>query len=396
MRPSAAEPHEVLVLGGGVVGAATAHALARRGRRVLLLDQLEPGHRRGSSHGDGRIVRYTYPEAVYLEMARRAFRGWGEIEERTGERLIEVTGNWECGPEDSPQLADLVASFERDDLPYERLTAEESHRRFPHFRLPAGSIALHQGSGGVVRAGRAVELLWRLAREAGADVATGERIVEIDPGPPVRLRSAGGSEHRGQRLVVAAGGWSARLLAPLGLELPLTVTREVVAYFAPRAGTGVDHRVGAMPTLIDYHGERPFYGLPWIDVPGVKVGWHRSGPVVDPGPPTEEAEPEPDPDVLDRLRSYLAERLPHLDPEPTVTLTCLYTNTPDYHFVLDRHPELPHLAVGAGFSGHGFKFGPVTGEILADLALGEEPPVALELFRLARFQEGELRPRTGA
>ena len=407
MKFSGDAPYDFLVLGGGIVGSATAEALARRGQRLLLVEPTAAAHAGGSSHGDGRIVRYSYPEPVYVAMARRSYRAWANLEASSGETLVERTGSFECGPPDSQPLAALEHSFQRDGIAYERLSAAESAERFPHVRLPEGSFALFQADGGVVRAERAVHTLLRLAQRAGADVVMGEgaaRILPEDDG--VTVEGTRGTRWRARAVVVTTGGWTAPLLAPLGLDLPLTITREQVSYFPVRSGCTLNFGIGGMPTLIDYHNaEQPIYGLPQIEVPGVKLGWHHSGPEMVPGmksdtetdPETDpEIDPEINPGILRKVQAYVRSHLPELEPNPIETHRCLYNNTPDYHFVLDRHPNWPQVVVGTGFSGHGFKFAPVLGEILATLALDEEPPVDLTTFRLARFAEKNLQRRRSA
>ncbi len=226
---------------------------------------------------------------------------------------------------------------------------------------------------------------------AGGTTVTGERVTGIEVrGEEVTVVAESGARWQAPRLVVAAGGWSAKLLAEVGLELPLTITQEQLAFFPAR--DGLDHRASAMPVFIDYHAPDPFYGLPQIVVPGVKVGWHHRGQ------PIDADEPKPfDEENLAAVQRYVAERLPHLDTRYVERLTCLYTNTPDYHFILDRHPTLPNVIIGTGFSGHGFKFGPVLGESLAALALDEPPPVPLDMFALSRFAWVErLARRTNA
>lgn len=406
--------HDVAIVGGGVVGAATAAELARRGARAVLLERHAPGHVHGSSHGDGRIFRLTYEDPLYVAMARRAAELWRGLEARCGERLLEPSGNWECGPAESPILAELVGVLERLELPFERWTAAESRRRMPHFVLPDASIAIHQPDGGVLRADRAVGALWADASSPGADLHGADlhgaemrvdaAVEHLDVGrDKVRLTGAWGSLEA-RTVIVAAGAWTAGLLAPLGVDLPLDVSREQVYYFAPRPGAaadGIDGSVGAMPTMIDYHDPaKPFYALPSVDGGGVKVGRHRGGKSIDPSA-LRFAEP-PVFDAADqaRVEDHVRAHLPWLEPKPIRRSTCLYVNTADYHFVLDRiqAPGVDgRVVVGGGFSGHGFKFAPVLGEILADLALGETPSFDLSGFRLDRFRDpASLRRRTGA
>lgn len=388
------EHFEIVVVGGGIIGAATAEVLTRRGKRVALVERRSPAHEHGSSHGDGRIIRYTYPEAIYIAMAQRVYHAWSAIEARCGEILVETTGGWECGPASSPQLAELQSSFELHGIDYEALGPEETSHRFPQLWLPEGSRALYQADGGIVRAERAVRALWRVVEASGAAIRSGAHVTAIEAGDSeVRVVLEDGQILTADSVVLAVGGWAAGLTAELGLELPLAVSRETVAYFPLVAGSTLDHSLRALPTVIDYHtSEQPFYCLPKIDVPGVKIGWHHSGPVIDPDDPED---PVSSQRIVDRISRFVAERFPALDPRPLGTLSCLYTNTPDYHFVIDRHPTCERVVIGAGFSGHGFKFGPVIGEILADLATGAEPAFDLETFRIARF-EGEITRRTGA
>lgn len=373
--------YTVMVLGGGIVGAATAEALARRGERVLLVEQFAPGHTRGSSHGDGRIIRYAYADQVYVELAHLAYPLWQAAGRRAGEPLIHLTGGWDCDVANSAQLAQLEINFQRYQLAYERLTAAESNRRWPQFHLDEGSEAIFQPDGGVALADRAVRALWRLAQAAGADTVTEERIEGIDVvGDRVQLRGATGRRYVGERLALTAGSWSGGLLRQLGLSLPLTPLQVQVAHFPVRSS--LSHGLDAMPVFIDYHTPQPFYGLPQVERPGVKVGWHTAGaPLADP----DEEQPLNQAD-METLRRFVWQRLPHLGTVPLQTILCRYTMTPDEHFVLDRHPQLPQVVIGTGFSGHGFKFGPALGELLARLVLQEPLGFDLTPFAIGRFQ----------
>ena len=390
-----------LVVGGGVMGAATAWALARRGERVILLDRYAPGHPHGSSHGDGRIFRFTYPEPVYLKMAQLAHRGWNELTEIAGGPLVLATGNWDTGLPDQPQIRELEENMAAHDVPFERLSAEESNARFPQLRIPTGSVALHQSEGGVVLADPAVDAMWKAAAAEGAEVAEGERVIAIEPSDRgVRVATESGGRYSADRLVLTAGGWTGALLEPLELELPLSVSREMVVYLPPNEEESTpSHLVGDMPTFIDYHRcqegaeeEIPVYGLPQIEVPGVKIGLHHLGREL----ASADDQAQPNPELERRTIAVARELLPHLEAPPVKTLHCLYTNTPDYHFILDRMPGERTVTIGTGFSGHGFKFGPAIGEILAALAREEAHPVPLDLFSIDRFADPEsLQRRSG-
>jgi len=371
---------KIVVLGGGVVGAATADALARRGQEVVLLEQYVRGHGSGSSHGDGRIFRFVYPEAIYVEMARLAKGGWQELEARTGQHLLALTGNWDCAPAGSGVLEALQRALDGAGLHYERLSAELSNASFPQFHLPGGWEALYQDDGGALFSARAMTAFWKSAEDAGAQMRSETRVVNVLPRPDgIAVTCASGETVLADRLVLAAGAWSAGLGIQLGLTLPLAITREQLCYFAVR--DEVDHRPGAMPTFVSHEGPRQYFGLPVMEGAGVKVGWNYSG--------TPIAKPEQatgiDTAIVRAICEFTEARLPHLDPDPLNVATCLYAATPDNDFILDRSQGDPRIVVGAAFSGHGFKFAPVLGSVLAALALDEEPPVSLDRFRIDRF-----------
>ncbi len=385
---------DTIVIGGGIMGAAAAYGLAKRGQAVLLLDQYEPGHAHGSSHGDGRIVRFNYTEAIYVELAMLAYPAWEALSAAAGEPLIQRTGLIEYGPADSQPVAESEANLQRYGLTYESLSAEEANQRFPQFHFAPGSKLIYQADGAVGFATKAVQALWRLVQEAGGETRSGTRIQRIEAhDDSVTVHSTDGERWHAKKLILAAGGWTKSLAAQIGLDLPLVVTQEVVGYFRPV--DDVDHRVGTMPCIIDYVDsvDVPYYGLPQVDIPGIKAGWHHSGTVIEP----DDARPEPTQAQLQALTHWMQRAFPHVEKQPSETVTCLYTSTPDHHFILDRHPQHSHIVIGAGFSGHGFKFGSAVGEILAQLALGETPPIALETFSLRRFDDpGNLDKRLGA
>ena len=225
----------------------------------------------------------------------------------------------------------------------------------------------------------------------GGDTKTDTRILAIDTtGSTVKLRDDNGYTWETHNLVITAGAWTKKLLAPLDIDIPLVATQEQLCYFPSK--DDVDHSVGNMPDMIDFGYDDPFYTIPQVEVPGVKVGWHHTGAEVEPNQPV---------DLGDRItvgmQAFVERRFPHLSTTPVETINCLYTNTPDFHFILDRHPTIPNIVIGAGFSGHGFKFAPTIGTILANLSRGQEPPVALDTFALARFANPEnIVRRTGA
>lgn len=330
---------KIAVVGGGVMGSATARALARRDHDVLLYEQFEPGHERGSSHGRTRIYRYSYPDARYVEMMQAALPLWRALEAECGEELLRVTGGIDTGK----NMDAHIASFEERGVRYEVLSGSEVHERWPLIRLPEDKC-LYQADGGVVYADRAWRALFDGAARAGARLLIGRRVVSIAEG---RVNTDSRTEDV-DMIVVTAGGWAPKLLERAGIELHVKPTRETVAFF---------HMEGTAPTYVDW-GDPSVYALA-DPGHGVKVGEHIAGPRTDP-----DEDGRPDLESIERLSAWVSERFPAADPEPWHAETCIYTNTPDEHFVLQRHDG---IVVGSACSGHGFKFAPLIGERLADL-----------------------------
>lgn len=373
---------DTIVLGGGIVGASAAYALIKRGEKTLLVDQFVPGHDRGSSHGDGRVFRLNYPEDFYVDMAAKSLPLWQALSDAAGRPVIQKTGIIEYGPAGSQLVEESRVQLENANHPHEVLSPKAARSRFPQFAFAEDKDLLFQADGAVVFAGTAVQELWRLFQEGGGITHTETRIEKLEvSADSVSIIDTTGKKFTAKRLVMAAGAWTNSLLTQVGLKLPIEVTQEVLAYFPPK-DDNINYRVGTMPVMVDYHLEEPHYTLPIVDVGGVKIGWHHTGPVIQAD--DERHIPQ---EIMDGIQHFVRTIFPHLEDQPMETVTCLYSNSVDYHFILDTHPEYDHLVIGAGFSGHGFKFGPLLGEILADLALGTASPVSLEPFSLRRFED---------
>ena len=385
--------YDAIVLGGGIVGVSTAYALAKRGHNILMIEQYEAGHKRGSSHGDGRVIRFNYMEGIYVEMAMQAYPAWRDLEQASGIKLIQETGLIEYGPMDCIPMQESEAQLQKYNLPYEKMSPVEANQRFPQFKFADNTALLYQPEGAIVFADTAVKALWQVAKTEDASILTGCRIEAIEASDnDVTLRDTEGNTYTASKLVVAVGGWTKTVADILGINIALEVTQEVLSYFAPKDDS-VNHRVGTMPAMVDYYNlETPFYCLPIVEVGGVKVGWHHTGRVVD-----ADDERLIDAHIVKGAGDWVSDLFPHLNPEAIHSVACLYSNTPDYHFVLDTHPTLKHIAIGTGFSGHGFKFGSILGDILADLVLGEQSSLDLSTFSLSRFDDlDKLEKRIGA
>jgi len=365
------EQVEVAVVGAGLLGSAAARALAACGVPTLLFEQFALGHARGSSHGATRIFRYSYPDPCYVEMAVRAGEAWARLTADAGEELLVRTGGLDAGP----GAEDCAKALAACGVAHAWLTDGEVRARFPGIAAGPGERMLFQPDSGVSLAGRTVAALQRLARRDGAAIRASTPVLGIEAGRDrVLLRTAAG-EVTARAAVITAGPWAQSVLAGALPHAPrLTVTVQQVRYFAPRDPAAV------WPTLIEWGpGGLVWYAVPAAGVaPGIKVAAHTPGPAVDPrgGPFTEI-----DPALEEEAAGYVRDRLPGLDPAGLAAETCLYTMTPDEDFVLDTAGP---LVVGGGCSGHAFKFGPLLGEFLADLALGRDIPVPRERFALHR------------
>lgn len=356
--PSVPERFDVTVVGGGVMGLAALRALARRGARAALLERLEPGHDRGSSHGPTRVFRAGYPDARYVELARAARGAWRELEEAAGVPLLDPRPCLFFGPPNG-----LIEAYERGTAGpgsgIRRIDAKTARARFPALALPESGVVLEETGAAVVAAERAVRALLDQARAAGATLfcrravraierASDRLVIHTDRGP---LAS--------DRAVVTAGAWTARLLPEL--SVPLTPLRQTVGYLrlSEPVAMPIWIRLGRAPG--DVH-----YGLPTDRPDVIKIARHvTSGPGDDP-----DARPDqPDPEALADLTRAAAAIVSAGVLEVAGWDSCLYTSTPSEDFVLDRLPADARITVGAGFSGHGFKFAPLIGEALAELSL---------------------------
>lgn len=354
--------YDVAVIGLGGMGGAAAYRLAGRGLRVVGLERFGPAHDRGSSHGDSRIIRQAYFEhPAYVPLLRRAYELWRETERASGADLLTITGGLFIGPPDAVTVTGALASARQWGLEYAYLDAAAIARRFPTFRPGPDDVAVYEPYAGYVVPEAAVRANLDLAAAAGADLRFGERVTGwAADGDGVRVTTAAGA-YDADRLVIAAGAWAPGLLAEL--NLPLTVERQVMHWFQvddPAAFAAPGHPIYVWE---DATGDQVYgFGVRPGDT-AAKVAFFRRPNATDP-------------DHVDRtvhnaeiaeIRDHMATRIPGLRAHAAAT-TCLYTLTPDHHFVLGPHPARPNVTIAAGFSGHGFKFVPVIGEILADLA----------------------------
>ena len=367
----------MVVVGVGGMGSAALHHLARRGRTVLGLERFDLLHEHGSSHGLTRIIRLAYFEHPdYVPLLRRAYELWRELESDAGEQLLHTTGILEGG---GPILEGVLRSCAEHDIAHEVLNGAEVAARFPAFRLPDDVHVVYQADGGFVVPERCVVEHVEGALRHGATLRARERVLDWEEHENgVRVRTDRGAVDADQ-LVVTAGAWSDSLARlPHGSVKPV---RQALAWFQPtRPELFTPGRMPVFNLILD--GDH-FYGFPTFGIPGVKLGrYERQGESGDPDGISRE--PTVDDEV--RLRELAGSYLPE-GAGPTVALkTCLFELSPDEHFLIGRHPEFERVVVAAGFSGHGFKFCSVVGEILADLAVDGATQHDISLFRIDRVQ----------
>jgi monomeric sarcosine oxidase len=358
------ESVEVVVLGAGVMGAATAWCLARRGREVALIERFRIGHYQGSSHGPTRIFRYSYADPLYVHMARRVLPMWRELEDEAGQSLLDLCGGIDIGPRAALEPLAHALSECGAQVDWVDRVAD----RFPGVRTDGP--ALFSPHTGAIAAAASVRAMVRLA------AARNVRIVEETPARIERaddngvMLEVGGERLSARRCVLAAGAWTGELATSHVPWIPLRVTREQIVYVEQHA----DFQV-----VVDRSTPCFRYAIPQrFGAPGARASQHGGGPDVLPDEPRRD-----DPATVSRVIDFIAESIPAAGTEPTALETCLYTNTPDSDFVLDR---VGPLVVASPCSGHGFKFAPLVGEICARLALGENPEMDLSRFSLTRFQ----------
>ena len=371
-----AETCDLAVIGLGALGSSTAWHAASRGLRVVGIEAFEFGHDRGASHDTSRIIRHSYHTPAYVALTFGAYDEWSRLEEESGEQFVTVTGGVDLFPPDAQiPIADYTSSMDSHDIAYEVLDAGEVSLRWPAFVLPDGTTAIHQARTGIVPAAKGTAAMARRAYDLGAMLHYDTRVEAIVPGADgVDVVTADGVVSAG-RVVVTADAWTADLLAPLGVELPLTVTEEQVTYYTP--ARPAEFSPGAFPVWI-WMDEPSYYGFPTYGEATVKAAQDCGGPTV-----TGDVRSGAVDDVMqDRLTAFMHQVIPGSG-APVRSKRCLYTLTPDRDFVVDRLPGHPSVTVGLG-AAHGFKFAALFGRLLTDVAVDGESPYDLSAFRLDR------------
>lgn len=359
---------DVIVIGLGGMGSAAAAHLAARGQHVLGLEQYQPAHALGSSHGRSRVIRLAYFEhPAYVPLLLRAYELWEQLEHDRGRSLLAITGGLMIGAPDSDVVSGSLRSARAHGLAHELLDAAEIRRRFPPFTPQPGDVALYEERAGVIRPEEAIHAHLEQANRHGADLRFDERVLDwhARASGDVEVRTTRGT-YQAARLVIAPGAWASEMFK---LPLPLEVEPQVLYWFDPTGGAEA-FAANRFPIYIWDLGEGvQFYGFPADDDGRVKVAFFRS-------PKKDEA----------TMRLALRPHLPSLaDGTLVASVSCNYTLTPDHHFVIGLHPNQPQVVIASPCSGHGYKFATVVGEILADLAIDGTTPHPIDLFAPTRF-----------
>ncbi len=370
--------YDVIVVGVGGMGSATVYQLARRGARVLGLEQFDIPHELGSSHGVTRIIRLAYAEgAHYVPFLRRAYELWRALEHLAGERLLIMTGGIDAGREESTLVKGTLCSCAEHHVPHVKLDAVALRRRFPGYHLAPDMIGVYQADAGFLLPERCIVAYVTAAHECGAEIHARECVLEWHADNTGVLVRTDRQSYRARKLVVTAGPWARNVISLLrDMAVP---ERQVLIWTQPLRPEYF--RLGTFPVFNMEAPEGRFYGFPIYGVPGFKIGkYNHHRERVDPDHMDRECHPEDENTLRVGIRQYF----PDADGPTMGMKVCLFTNSPDEHFILDLHPEYPQVVIAAGFSGHGFKFCSVIGEIMAQLVLDDGTDLNIDMFRLNR------------
>ena len=371
--------YDVIVVGIGGMGSATVYELASRGLRVLGLEQFDIPHDQGSSHGVNRVIRLSYYEdPSYVPLVRRAYERWRDLETLSGEKLLYTTGSIAAGREDQEVYAGSLRSCLEHELPHEILTSPELTSRFPGFRLPSDWMALLQPAGGFLLSERCIVNYVFSALELGAEIRARDKVLGWDlSGDSVRVETSRGTYEAGS-LVITAGAWTETLAPSLAhLAKP---ERQVLGWFQPLRPERFTLDNFPVTTLAGDEGQ--YYALPVFGIPGFKVGRYNH---LEENSSADDLDRECRDEDEEILRLGVARYFPDANGPVLSMKVCMFTNTPDEHFIIDAVPGASNVFLAAGFSGHGFKFCSVIGEVMADLAINGDTGHDISLLRLDRF-----------
>ncbi|MGK7379587.1 N-methyl-L-tryptophan oxidase [Planococcus sp. 1R117A] len=373
--------YDVIIVGAGSMGMAAGYYLAKKGKRILLLDSYDPPHTEGSHHGDTRIIRHAYGEGEsYVAMALRAQALWNELQELSDEKLFVNTGVINIAQPDSLFIQNVIKSGEKYSLNVEQLSAEEINQRWEGFQVPEGYIGCYELDSGVLMSENCIRAFKKEAIKHGAVLKAHTAVTSISIFDEHVQVATTDESFTADSLILTPGAAARKLLPLVGLELPLQELRNTFSWFETDESIYPANRFPAftfeLPTEM-------YYGFPSINGAGVKIGRHDGGRPRDMRKPPEEfgTHPQDQQDVSRFANRYMPKVGQHVSGQP-----CTYTNTPDEDFIIDKHPDYEHVILACGFSGHGFKFSSAVGEILSELATGNrQSALDISPFTINRF-----------
>jgi sarcosine oxidase len=376
---------DIAVIGLGAMGSASLYAAARRGQRVLGLERYEPGHFRSSSFGESRLIRLAYFEdPSYVPLVQEAYARWRDLEAATGQNVLMITGAIEAGFAGAPLVVESWRSSTEHNLASERLTARQANARFPAFDLPDDWDVIFQPDAGVLLPEKAIRLFVAGAEAHGAMVRLHTRVISVEPiDGKVQIVLEGGERFEVGSAVISAGAWIGDLLPDIAQGLRLT--RQPLMWFKPLDPALV--RPDRMPAFLFQTRTDLIYGLPDVCGTGVKAALHDSGELLS---SAEEARGAVSRAEVAHLQGTLRRYVPAAAGTLVDSSVCIYTRSPDGHFLVGLHPKAPQLVIASPCSGHGFKFASVMGEILADLAINRKTDRPIDLFNVERLHRPKI------
>lgn len=372
---------DAIVLGAGALGSAAAYHLAKTGQKVLLLEQFELDHQKGSSYGHSRITRYAYDNPVYVNLMKSVYPAWATFEQEAGEKLYTRTGGIDFGRSAQTSLQAVMDSMTEAEIPYEALSPTEAQKRFPQFRFDDDMLIVYQADTGILPASRCVRAHLRLGEQYGATIKPDTTVKSVQVKSDTVEVITETERFSAGTLVITAGSWSASILSQLGLNLPLKPMRCQEIYFdtANQSAYETNHFPAFIGHIKDQYGYQP-YGIASHNGSGLKVSLHGGQLVNHPS----EIDYTPDANIIEKVIEFCHRYLPEVTNLRSARV-CLYTMTPDEHFIIDSHPEYPHIVFGGGCSGHAFKFSNLIGKILTQLLLEGKTEYDISLFTAHRF-----------
>ncbi|MDN7242536.1 N-methyl-L-tryptophan oxidase [Planococcus sp. N028] len=371
---------DVAIIGAGTMGMAAGAFLAQQGVKTVLIDAFDPPHVKGSHHGDTRLIRHAYGEGrQYVTLVKRAQQLWEELEQQTGYKIFEKTGVLGLGPEDSPFLQETIAAAQNYDLPLEILKSQEIKERWPGFSVPDHFIGCFEVGSGIIYSENAIKAFKETAIKNGAHLVTNTPVQHIDMNDEHGVKiSTENTTFYAKKVIITAGAWAAKLLPDL--NLPIQPIRKAVGWFEAPADL---YDAANFPSFFIEDQDKKAYGFPSLNGSGLKIGKSDGGQAIDPDLHTQNfglfETDEGD------LRHLLETYIPGANGKLNQGKTCLYTNSSDHDFIVDYHPENKDVIFACGFSGHGFKFGSVMGEVLSQMALDGQSEFDISIFSLKRF-----------